>query len=72
MCIRDSYYDSMSGYRFTPRQWVEATQGWVTYAFRLPDAAFADTWGWDFAINAVGNRGENLVVHSVTVKRVAP
>lgn len=66
------WYDSMSGYRFTPWQWVEATPGWVSYTFRLPDAAFADTWGWDFAINAVGNRSENLIVHSVTVKKVAP
>ena len=66
------WYDSMSGYRFTPWQWVEATAGWVSYTFRLPDAAFADTWGWDFAINAVGNRSENLIVRSVTVKKVAP
>ena len=66
------WYDSISGYRFTPWQWVEATPGWVSYTFRLPDAAFADTWGWDFAINAVGNRSENLIVHSVTVKKVAP
>lgn len=66
------WYDSMSGYRFTPWQWVEATPGWVSYTFRLSDAAFADTWGWDFAINAVGNRIENLIIHSVTVKKVAP
>lgn len=66
------WYDSMSGYRFTPWQWVEATPGWVSYTFRLSDAAFADTWGWDFAINAVGNRSENLIVRSVTVKKVAP
>lgn len=66
------WYDSMSGYRFTPWQWVEATAGWVSYTFRLPDAAFANTWGWDFAINAVGNRSENLIVRGVTVKKVAP
>jgi hypothetical protein len=66
------WYDSMSGYRFTPWQWVDANPGWVSYTFRLPNAAFADTWGWDFAINAAGNRSENLTVRTVTVKRVAP
>ncbi len=64
------WYDSMSGYRFTPRQWVDVGSGWVTYTFRLTDAAFADTWGWDFAINAVGNRSEDLTVRRVTVKKV--
>jgi hypothetical protein len=66
------WYDSMSGYRFTPWQWVDANTGWVSYTFRLPNAAFADTWGWDFAINAAGNRSENLTVRTVTVKKVAP
>lgn len=66
------WYDSMSGYRFTPWQKVEASQGWVAYTFRLTDAAFANTWGWDFAINAAGNRAEDLVVRSVTVKKVTP
>lgn len=66
------WYDSMSGYRFTPWQWVRASPGWVTYTFRLGDAAFANTWGWDFAINAAGNRSEDLVVRSVTVKKMAP
>jgi hypothetical protein len=65
-------YDSMSGYRFTRWQWVDASPGWVSYTFRLPDASFADTWGWDFAINAAGNRSENLIVHSVTVTKIAP
>src|SRR5207245_11617870 len=66
------WYDSMSGYRFTPWQWVNASPGWLTYTFRLPDAAFANTWGWDFAINAAGNRNEDLVIRSVTVRKVTP
>lgn len=66
------WYDSMSGYRFTPWQWVEVNPGWVSYTFRLSDAAFANTWGWDFAINAAGNRTENLIVRSITVKKLAP
>ncbi len=66
------FYDSMSGYRFTPWQWVDVSPGWVTYIFRLTDAAFANTWGWDFAINAAGNRSGDLVVRGVTVRKVTP
>lgn len=63
-------YDSMTGYRFTPWQWVETKDGWVTYTFRLTDANFANTWGWDFAINAAGNRNEDLTVRTVTVRKI--
>ncbi len=63
------YYDSMSGYRFTPWQWVEAGSGWATYTVRLRDADFSSTWGWDFALNAAGDKKENLVVRSVTVTK---
>ncbi len=63
------FYDSMTDYRFTGWQWVEAKEGWVTYTFRLPDAAFANSWGWDFAINAAGNRREDLTIRSVTVRK---
>src|SRR5438034_203905 len=66
------WYDSMSGYRFTPWQWVQVSPGWVSYTVRIGDAAFANTWGWDFAINAAGNRTEELVIRSVTVRKVAP
>ena len=59
-------YDSMTGYRFTPWQWVDAGAGWATYTARLTDAAFAHTWGWDFAINGAGDQKEPLVVRSVT------
>jgi len=65
-------YDSMSGYRFTPWVWVDAGDGWATYTVRLTDAAFAHTWGWDFAVNAGGDRREPLVVRSVAVTRLAP
>jgi hypothetical protein len=63
------FYDSMSDYRFSEWQWVEAKEGWVTYTFRLPDAAFGNSWGWDFAINAAGNRREDLTIRSVTVRK---
>ncbi len=63
-------YDSMTGYRFTPWQWVDAKDGWATYTFPLTDANFSGPWGWDFAINAGGNRSEDLTVRTVTVRKI--
>lgn len=63
------YYDAMTGYRFSSWQWVEAGTGWVTHSIRLMDVAFANTWGWDFAVNAAGNRREDLIVRTVTVRK---
>jgi hypothetical protein len=65
-------YDSTGGYRFTPWQWVDVREGWATYTIRLTDANMANTWGWDFAINTSGNRAEDLIVRSVTVRKGAP
>ncbi len=65
------FYDARSGYRFTPWQWVDAREGWVAYTFRLEDVNFANTWGWDFAINVGANRGEDLTVRALTVRKVA-
>ncbi len=65
-------YDSMSGYKFTSWQWVEAGKDWATYTFRLTDAGFSSTWGWDFAVNGAGDKKEDLVIRSVTVKKVLP
>ncbi|MBM3469783.1 MAG: hypothetical protein FJX73_03210 [Armatimonadetes bacterium] len=65
-------YDSTGGYRFTPWQWVEVAEGWVNHTLRLTDASMANTWGWDLAINAGGNRSEDLVVRTVTVRKLRP
>jgi hypothetical protein len=65
-------YDSTGGYRFTTWQWVEVRQGWVTHTIRITDASFSNTWGWDFAINAAGNRSEDLIVRTVIVRKGAP
>ncbi len=65
-------YDSIGGYRFTPWQWVDVGAGWVRRSFRLTDANMANTWGYDFAINAAGNRGGDLIVRRVTLRRVTP
>ncbi len=64
-------YDARSGYRFTPWQWVEPRQGWTAQVLQLEDASFATTAGWDFAINAGGNRREDLIVRAVAVRKVA-
>jgi len=53
-------------------QWVDVKDGWISYSIRLTDATFANTWGWDFAINAAGNRSEDPVVRSVTVRKGGP
>jgi hypothetical protein len=65
-------YDSMSGYRFTPWQWIDAGSGWETVTIRITDASFASAWGWDLAINGAGNKKEDLVVRSVSVHKVTP
>jgi hypothetical protein len=65
-------YDSMSGYRFSPWQWVDAGDGWTTYTIRITDASFSKTWGWDFAVNGAADKKENLVLRGVTVTRIAP
>ncbi len=49
-----------------------AVSGWVTHTIRVTDANFANTWGWDFAINAAGNRSEDLIVRTVSVRKGAP
>ncbi|MDQ7850306.1 MAG: hypothetical protein QN152_05200 [Armatimonadota bacterium] len=65
------FYDARSGYRFTPWRWVEPGEGWTTQALTLEDASFATTAGWDFAINAGGNRREALVIRALAVQKVA-
>lgn len=64
------FYDSMTGYRFTRWQWIDAGQGWAKYTVRITDASFSSTWGWDFAVNGAGDKKENLVVRAVTVRKV--
>ncbi len=65
-------YDSTTGYRFSPWKWVEPGDGWTTETIRITDASFSNTWGWDFALNAAGNRAEDLTVRAVTVRKGAP
>jgi hypothetical protein len=65
-------YDSMTGYRFTPWQWIDAGSGWERVTIRITDASFTSAWGWDLAINGAGNKKEDLVVRSVSMQKVTP
>lgn len=62
-------YDSTTGYRFTPWQWVGPGYGWRSYRVELKDVSFANRDGWDFRINAKGSV-QDLWVSAVTVEQV--
>jgi len=64
-------YDSTTGYRFTPWQWVEARPGWHRYRFELRDVSFGNRDGYDFRINAQGSK-QDLWVASVMVEKLQP
>jgi len=64
-------YDSISGYRFTPWQWVDQGAGWRRYRFVLEDVNFANRNGYDFRINAKGSK-QDLWVASVMVEKLPP
>src|SRR5262249_40891928 len=49
-------YDSTTGYRFTPWQWIEPGSGRVPYTLRITEAGFSSTLGCDFTSNARGTR----------------
>ena len=63
-------YDSTTGYRFSPWQWVEAGPGWHTYRLRLDDVSFANRSGYDFRINVKGSK-QDLWVAAVRVEKLA-
>lgn len=62
-------YDSMTGYRFTPWQWVAPGHGFHRYRFELWDVSFGNRDGYDFRINAQGSK-QDLWVSSVTVEKL--
>ena len=65
-------YDSTTGYRFTPWQWVSSgTPGldWRRYRFELDDVSFANRDGYDFRLNAKGSK-QDLWVAAVTVEKL--
>lgn len=62
-------FDSTTGYRFTPWQWVDSGYGWRRYRFEISDASFANRDGYDFRINTKGSK-QDLYVCSVTVEKL--
>ena len=64
-------YDSSTGYRFSPWQWVGAGYGWRSYRVVLDDASFGNRAGYDFRINAKGSK-QDLWVTAVTVEKLPP
>jgi len=62
-------YDSVTGYRFSDWQWVNAGKGWHKYRFTLNDASFANRAGYDLRINAAGSK-EDIKVASVTIRKL--
>jgi len=62
-------YDSSTGYRFSPWQWVEVGYGWRSYRVVLDDVSFGNRAGYDFRINAKGSK-QDLWVAAVTVEKL--
>jgi hypothetical protein len=63
------WYDSTTGYRFSPWQWVAAGPDWKRYRVELPDISFADRNGYDFRINIKGSK-QDIWISSVTVEKL--
>ena len=63
------WYDSTTGYRFSPWQWVAAGSDWKRYRVELPDISFADRYGYDFRINIKGST-QDVWISSVTVEKL--
>jgi hypothetical protein len=64
-------YDSKTGYRFTPWQWVDPGYEWHSYRFEIEDANMANRDGYDFRVNAKGSK-QDLYVFSITVEKLPP
>ena len=63
------FYDSVTGYRFSPWQWVAVGPGWFTYQTVLTDASFANRAGYDFRLSATGSR-EDMWISRVEVRKL--
>ncbi|HEX2950171.1 MAG TPA: beta-galactosidase [Armatimonadota bacterium] len=65
------YYDAVGGMRNTSWQWINTgTENEFSYTFRLNDALFAGSEGYDFRVN-MGGSDENVRVIGVTIKKVS-
>lgn len=61
-------YDSPKGFKSTPWQNLEGGEGWATYTYTIPDAAFSNRDGYDLLINTWGSR-QDLVFRSITLRK---
>lgn len=61
-------YDSLTGFKTTPWQNMEGGEGWATFTYTIPDAAFSNRDGYDLLVNTWGSR-QDLVFRSITLRK---
>ena len=62
-------YDSTTGYRFTPWQWIDTGYVWHRYRVELDDVSFAGRGGFDFRINIQGSK-QDIWIAAVTLEKL--
>ena len=65
-------YESTNKYRDTKQsfQLPKNSNEWQDYTFKLSDANFGNSWGWNFRIRVAGSPGD-VLVQQVAVKRIS-
>ena len=63
------FYDSTTGYRFSPWHAVGMAPDWYQFATVLEDVNFANRAGYDFRVSATGSR-DNMFLGSVVVRKL--
>lgn len=65
-------YESVTGYHEAKNGvTLEPNAGWKEFVFRVDDANLANSWGWNFRIDAA-NSPSDVMVKEVRVKRIGP
>lgn len=63
-------YESVTGYHQAGDWWtVPGDDKWYEKTFRITDANFVDTWGWNFRIDAISSASDPWI-KEVRVKRI--
>ncbi|MBN8711995.1 MAG: hypothetical protein BGO12_06275 [Verrucomicrobia bacterium 61-8] len=67
MCYESAtgYHEAKGGVTLSPND------GWKEFVFRVNDANLANSWGWNFRIDA-SNSASDVMVKEVRVKRLGP
>ena len=68
-CSFNVCYESVKNYRGTKDHFDVPAGGWHRHTFRVNDANFGNTWGWNFRIDLCGSASD-VYVKEVIVKRV--